>query len=166
MAVPLFFSNNPINFYCEHKSSNTAHSKGRNLDQKRGKDFTKCQHTNFKCLETWQRPQSNFPRSQWKSSFPTDFIGIQTDSVEQNWCNQDGKLRLHQNSCNLQLFWKAWLKFVPFHWHTHWTSARQDTQTYQLSKYFLKPLECFVEDPGTGKIQSWSFLRERKKKYW
>lgn len=114
-------------------------------------------YTHFGCLETWQRPLSHSKRSQWKPFTPTAITGIQSEPAEQNWWDWDGKLRSHKNSCNLQHFW---LKFEPFHSHTSCTPVRQDIQTYRLSQYLLKPLECFGQGPGTGKISSWSFLRK------
>lgn len=55
---PVVFSNDPINFYCEHKPSNTAHSKGRNLDQKRGKDLP---NVSTLILSVWKPDRGPYP---------------------------------------------------------------------------------------------------------
>lgn len=127
-AIPSVFPTVPPAFTVSINQQTLLTVRVEALIRKRER-LTKCQHTHFQCLETWERPLPNSQPSQWTPSISPFFSGIHTEPVEQNRCNQDRKLGSHQNSCNLQRFWKAWLKFVPLHSYTHCTLASQDAQT-------------------------------------
>jgi len=145
---PIHFFSSPISFQASINQQTLLTAREETLIRRGGKTSQMSAHS-FSAL----RNLAEAPRQPPVISVEpiTDFPAIWTDTIEQNWCSQDGKLGSNQNSCNLQYFWESWLKSVPFHSYTH-STARQDSQTYRLSKYFSKPLECFGQGPGTGKI--------------
>lgn len=65
---PISFPDSPISFHCEHKPANTAHSKSRNLDQKREKDLPNVS-THF--FSVWKPGRGPYPTLSDLSGTPS-----------------------------------------------------------------------------------------------